>query len=192
MTRVRHPPSKGAVLGDLELEKQPPMKNKLQLIPACIAALALCALTVAAAASKTSPSSAPNTATSAAVSAKAAPPATRDKTERAVPFHGMISAADEKAKTFTITGKEKSRVFKITDKTVLTKAGVAATMKDVAVNEEVRGSYWKAADGSLEARTVKLGPMTEAEKGASKKRSKKKAPKSEATTSPSASPSARP
>ena len=161
------------------------MKNKLQLIPACIAAFALCALTVAAAASKTSPSSAPSTATSA-------PPAKRDKTERAVPFHGMISATDEKAKTFTITGKEKSRVFKITDKTVLTKAGVTATMKDIAVNEEVRGSYWKAADGSLEARAVKLGPMTEAEKGASKKRSKKKAPKLEATASPSSSPSARP
>jgi hypothetical protein len=179
------------VLGDLELEKQPPMKNKLQLIPACIAA-ALCALSVAAAAAKTSPSSASSTATSAAVSTKAAPQATRDRTERAVPFHGMISAADEKAKTFTITGKEKSRVFKVTDKTVLTKAGVTATMTDIAVNEEVRGSYWKAADGSLEARAVKLGPMTEAEKGASKKRSKKKSPKSEATTSPSASPSARP
>jgi hypothetical protein len=104
----------------------------------------------------------------------------------------MISAADQKAKTFTIAGKEKSRVFKITDKTVLTKAGVAATMKDVEANEEVRGSYWKAADGSLEAKTVKLGPMTEAEKAATEKHSKKKAPKSEATASSSASPSAKP
>ena len=104
----------------------------------------------------------------------------------------MISAADEKTKTFTITGKEKSRVFKITDKTVLTKTGVAATMKDVAVNEQVRGSYWKAADGSLEARTVKLGPVSEAEKGASKKHSKKKAPKPETITSPDGSPSGKP
>ena len=104
----------------------------------------------------------------------------------------MISAADQKARTFTIAGKEKSRVFKVTDTTVLTKAGMAATMKDVAVNEEVRGSYWKATDGSLEARTVKLGPMTEAEKAAAEKPSKKKAPKSEAIVSPSASPSAKP
>ena len=167
------------------------MKNKSQLIPASIAALALCALAVGTAAA-TAPSSAPSTATSIAVSTKAAPPAARNTTERAVPFHGMISATDEKAKTFTITGKEKSRVFKITDKTVLTKAGVAATMKDVAVNEQVRGSYWKAADGSLEARTVKLGPVTEGEKGASKKRSKKKAPKLDAITSPDASPSGKP
>ena len=168
------------------------MKNKLQLIPACIAALALCAPAVAAAASKTSPSTAPSTATAPAASTKAAPPAAINRKERAVPFHGIISAVDQKAKTFTIAGKEKSRVFKITDQTVLTKAGMAATMKDVAANEEVRGSYCKAADGSLEARTVKLGPMTEAEKAAAEKHSKKKEPKSEATAPPSASPSAEP
>ena len=168
------------------------MKNKSQRIPVYIAAFALCAPAVAAAAAKTSPSSAPRIATAVAVSTKAAPPAEKNSTERAVPFHGVISAADEKAKTFTITGKEKSRVFKITDQTVLTKAGVAATMKDVAVNEEVRGSYWKAADGSLEARTVKLGPKTEAEKGASKKHSKKRVPKPEVTTSAGESPSGKP
>jgi hypothetical protein len=167
------------------------MKNKLQLIPAYIAALALCAPTLTAAASK-APPSAPDTATAPVASAKAAPPAEKDPTERAVPFHGTISAADQQAKTFTIAGKEKSRVFKITDKTVLTKAGMAATMKDVTVNEEVRGSYWKAMDGSLEARIVKLGPMTEAEKAASKKHPKKKAPKSEAPPSPDTSSSAKP
>src|SRR5207247_475271 len=166
----------------LELENKPPMKNKSQRIPVYIAAFALCAPAVAPAA-KTPPSSAPTITTAVAASAKAAPPAASNSTERAVPFHGVISAADEKAKTFTITGKEKSRVFKITDKTVLTKAGLAATMKDVAVNEEVRGSYWKAADGTLEARTLKLGPRTEAEKGASKKLSKREAPKPEVTTS---------
>lgn len=164
------------------------MKNKLQLMPACLAAVALCAPAVAAAASKTSPS----LLSSAAASTKATPLAAKNTTERAVPFHGTISAADQKAKTFTIAGKEKSRVFKITDKTVLTKAGVAATMKDIAANEEVRGSYWKAADGSLEARTVKLGPMTEAENAALEKHTKKKARKSEATAEPSASPSAKP
>jgi|ERR1044071_1435533 hypothetical protein len=158
------------------------MKNKTKRIPVYIAAFALCAPAVAPAA-KTSPSSATNIATAVAVPAKAAPPAVKSSTERAVPFHGVISATDEKAKTFTITGKEKSRVFKITDKTVFTKAGLSATMKDLTVNEEVRGSYWKAADGTLEARTIKLGPRTEAEKDASKKRSKKKVPKSEETTS---------
>ena len=151
------------------------MKNKLRLIPACIAALALFAPVAAYAATKTSTPPAPHAAASPAASKKAAPPAAKDKTERAVPFHGMISAVDQTAKTFTIAGKEKARVFKVTDKTVLTKAGAPATMKDVVANEEVRGSYVKAADGSLEAKIVKLGPMTDAEKAASSKSSKKKA-----------------
>jgi hypothetical protein len=104
----------------------------------------------------------------------------------------MISAVDQTAKTFTIAGKEKSRVFKVTDTTVLTKAGAPATMKDVLANEEVRGSYVKAADGSLEAKTVKLGPATDADK-AETKPSKKKSTKTEKTdASTSASPAASP
>ena len=110
--------------------------------------------------------------------------------ERSIPFKGMIASVDMKAKTFTIAGKEKSRVFKMTDKTVFMKNGAAATMKDVAANEEARGSYWKEADGSLEARSVKLGPMTEEEKAAAGKHSKKKAKVEDAA--PAASPSPKP
>jgi hypothetical protein len=92
----------------------------------------------------------------------------------------MVSAVDHKANTFTIAGKEKSRVFKVTDKTVVTKGPNAATIKDIAENQEVSGSYWKNADGSLEAKTVKVGPVSAA-----------KADKSKAAA-PSASPSASP
>lgn len=165
------------------------MKIRLHLIPACIAALTVCAPMAVHAAEKKSPSPAPSAAPSSAASTKAAPPAAKNKTERAIPFHGMISTVDQTAKTFTIAGKEKARVFKVTDKTVLTKAGTPATMKDVAANEEVRGAYMKAADGALEARVVKLGPMTDAEKAASSKSSKKKA---KAEASPGAAPSASP
>ncbi|PYL65508.1 MAG: hypothetical protein DMF25_03420 [Verrucomicrobia bacterium] len=63
----------------------------------------------------------------------------------------MISAVDQKAKTFTTAGKEKTRVFKVTDKTTVTKGGNAATIKDIVENEEVSGSYWKNPDGTLEA-----------------------------------------
>jgi hypothetical protein len=169
------------------------MKNRLQLIPACIAALAVCAPMAVYPAAKKSPSPAPNAAASPAASTKAAAPAAKSKTERAVPFHGMISAVDQTAKTFTLAGKEKARVFKVTDKTVLTKAGAPATMKDVVANEEVRGSYVKVADGSLEAKIVKLGPMTDAEKAAASKSSKKKAKRDASLgASPSAAPSASP
>jgi hypothetical protein len=174
------------------------MKNKLNLITACLAALACCAPVAASAATKKSASPTPAPSASASPKATAAPKAkatptpaantTTDVTKaRAIPFHGMISAVDAKAKTFTIAGKEKSRVFKVTDKTVLSKAGAAATMKDVVANEEVRGSYWKLTDGGLEAKTVKLGPKTDAEKAADEKHKEKKA-----DTSPEASPSASP
>jgi hypothetical protein len=168
-----------------------PMRNKLCLITGCVAAL-VCCTPLANAATKKSPSPSPSPSASASPKTKASPtPAANTTTDvtkaRAIPFHGMISAVDQKAKTFTIAGKEKSRVFKITDKTVLTKAGKPATIKDAVANEEVRGSYWKLTDGTLEAKTVKLGPKTDAEKAADENRKKKKA-----ETSPEASPSASP
>jgi hypothetical protein len=81
---------------------------------------------------------------------------------RPIPFHGMISAVDQTAKTFTISGKEKSRTFKVTEKTRITKAGKSATMKDIAENHEVSGAAWQNPDGTLEAKLVKLGPMEKA------------------------------
>jgi len=158
------------------------MKNKLRIITACVAALAFCVPGAAFAAAKKSPSPAP--------SPNASPATT--KAVRAIPFRGKIASVDAKAKTFTIAGKEKSRVFKITNRTMLTKAGATATMKDVVVNEEVRGSYWKVTDGSLEAKTVKLGPMTDAEKAEAEKRKQKKTPKTDASASPSPAASATP
>ena len=177
------------------------MKNKFHLIMAFVAAFACSApIALTAAISKKSPSPAASPSVSPSPKTKNSPspkatasPSPHPTVSRSLPFRGMISAVDQKAKTFTIAGKEKSRVFKVTDKTVLSKAGAAATMKDVVANEEVRGSYWKLPDGTLEAKTVKLGPKTDAEKAADEKR-KKKSSKSEASpeASPSASPSASP
>jgi hypothetical protein len=78
---------------------------------------------------------------------------------RPIPFHGMVSAVDQENKTFTISGKEATRVFKITDKTSILKGAAAGKMTDIVDNEEVSGAYWKNADGTLEAKFVKLGPM---------------------------------
>jgi hypothetical protein len=142
----------------------------------------------------------PTPTTSPAAKATASASAKAEKAERAIPFHGMISAVDTRAKTFTIAGKEKARVFKVTGQTALTKGGNPATMKDVVEKEEARGSYWKLADGSLEARSVKLGPLTEKEKADEEarkaKRAERKAAKEEeassASPAASASPSASP
>ena len=177
---------------DLLLIQKPAMKNKLQILLACIAAAAVCGPLTAFAATKKSSSSAAKPISSPAISpspaAKATPsPIPSAPTTRPISFHGMISAVDQKAKTFTIAGKQASRVFKVTERTFLSKAGMPATMKDVVVNEEARGSYWKAADGTLEAKKIKLGPMTEAEKARAEK---KKSPKPDVSPSPSPSASA--
>ncbi len=97
------------------------------------------------------------------------------KIERASPYRGTIGTVDAEARTFTVAGKEKPRVFKISERTTITKGGEPATLKDVVAEMEVRGSYWKKEDGSLEAKTVKLGPRTEAEKAAKKARKEAKA-----------------
>jgi hypothetical protein len=110
-----------------------------------------------------------------AASPAASPAAT--KAPRAIPFRGTATAVDQSAKTFTIAGKESSRVFKVTDKTTVTKAGKAATMADLTDNTSVTGSYWKQADGSMECKSVKIGAAA----------APAKEKKSEATASPAPS-----
>ena len=145
----------------------------------------------ASAGNKTSPS--PDTSSSTRADASSATAITPGGKIRATPFKGMIAAVDDKAKTFTIAGKETSHSVKITDKTIVTRGGQPATMKDIVSNEEVRGSYYKMPDGSMEAKIVKLGPLTEAEKAEKDARRAKREEK-KATISPaaSASPSASP
>jgi hypothetical protein len=172
------------------------MKNKLHFFAGYLVALVCIAPLAANGATKKSrspaarPSVTPKPKSSPASKTTPSPspsPSAHPTVGRAIGFHGKISAVDQKAKTFTVG----ARVFKITDKTVMTKAGTSATMKDVVVNEEVRGSYWKVMDGSLEAKTVKLGPKTDAEKAADEKvkaRKKEKERAAESSASPSASP----
>jgi hypothetical protein len=105
--------------------------------------------------------------TPATTAPPAASPAAKPATHP-LPFHGKISAVDQSAKTFTVGGKQGSRVFKVTENTTITKAGAAATMTDIVENEQARGTYLKNADGTLEAKTVKIGPKAEGEKKARK------------------------
>lgn len=146
-------------------------KNK-SITAACIAALTLCAPLSSWAKDKKPAPPAPaanaSPSSSAAISPSAKPP-------RPVPYHGKISAVDQTARTFSIAGKEKTRVFTIVDATVITKDGKPATMAEITADEEVHGSYWKREDGSIEAKTVKLGPKTEAEMSKSRKKKKENA-----------------
>jgi hypothetical protein len=153
------------------------MKTKIYLAGSvCAASIAFCMPLNA----QLTPGTTASPATSPQGTASpAAEPATRP-----MPFLGKVSAVDQNAKTFTVAGKRASRVIKVTENTTITKAGAPATMADIVQNEEARGSYLKNADGTLEAKTVKIGPRTEGEKKARK--SKKGA--AEAEGSPAASP----
>jgi hypothetical protein len=165
------------------------MNTKNKIITACTAALVFCAPVAAFAASPTpaaSPKSSPKAKTSAAEKAPAAETTTAKV--RALPFHGTIASVEQTTKSFTIAGKEKSRTFKVTETTVITKGGAPTTFADLTANEEVRGNYVKAADGTMEARTVKVGPMTDAEKAEKKPSKKKKTEDASASPAPSVSP----
>lgn len=157
--------------------------------------LSACTVISAATVLTITPAFAKRAASSPAPSASASPAAqTEASPAKSHPFHGMVASVDGKAKTFTISSKkDNSRVFKISDQTVITKTGAPATMKDIVQNEEVRGAFWKEADGSLVVRSIKLGPLTEQEKAAEEarktRRAERKAAKAAAAAA-SASPAA--
>jgi 20S proteasome alpha/beta subunit len=132
------------------------MGNKIDLVGIlCVASLALSTSLSA----QTTPRKSSSPAVSPKTAASPAASAVKQNT-RPLPFHGMISGVDQNAKTFTIAGKKESRVFKVTDKTAITKAGKTATMQDITDNEEASGSYFKNADGTLEAKMIKIGPVS--------------------------------
>jgi hypothetical protein len=133
------------------------MKRTTRLLAfASIAHLALCLSLVAQTMPRNSGLSASAPPIQGASSSPTVSPA--NPNSRPLPFHGMVSEVDQKNKTFTISGKEARRIFKVTSKTQIIKGSGIATKKDIVDNEEVSGSYWKNADGTLEAKVVKLGP----------------------------------
>lgn len=163
------------------------MKNKTFLIiGACGAALIYAPLDASGQALKPASASPSPGSSSATVKTAASPSDSPAAKQRSIPFHGTVAEVDQTAKTFTLAGK-KPRVFKLSDKTEITKDGKAATASDIAANQKVSGSYWKHEDGSLEAKTVKIGEMTEkkAEKPAKKSKKAKDSDSSAASPSPS-------
>ena len=79
-----------------------------------------------------------------------------------VPYRGKVATVDANAKTFTIKGKEKERIFNITDTTKITREGTAADLAAIAPGEEVRGQAAKNGD-KWDAVSVMIGakPATE-------------------------------
>ena len=99
--------------------------------------------------------------------AAGAAPNSETKTKR-IPFRGKISAVDKAAKTFTLEGKEKARVFLVTKETRLKRDGQDAKLDDLKVGEPVGGQYRVGATGAKEALLVNIGPKPAKEKSLEK------------------------
>jgi hypothetical protein len=87
------------------------------------------------------------------------------KSERGIPFRGKVAALDKTVKTLTVG----ERVFHITADTKMRKDNKPATLDDVAVGDEIGGTYSKGDDGKLTAKSLRIGPKPE---GATKKEKK--------------------
>lgn len=90
-----------------------------------------------------------------------------EKKEGAIPFKGKIAAVDKTTKTITVG----ERTFQITSTTTIKKDGKPAMLSDAVVGDEIGGSYLKADDGKLNAKSIRLGPKPET---AAKKETAKK------------------
>src|SRR5689334_17978326 len=91
--------------------------------------------------------------------------------QRATPFRGKIGAIDKNAMTFAVG----ERTFVVTSTTHISKNGKPATLADVAVGDEVGGTYTVGDAGKLEVQTVRIG----AKPGANAKGEKKAETKAE-------------
>jgi Cu/Ag efflux protein CusF len=71
-----------------------------------------------------------------------------------LPFRGKVKAVDNSAKTISLANE----TIQITSDTKILKLGKPATLADIAVGDNVAGSYKKEADGKLNAATLRIGP----------------------------------
>lgn len=105
---------------------------------------------------------------------KAAPPASPAEAPAAaekaaatgtakLPYHGTINSVDPVAKSFTLKGREKDRVFGVTETTKILRDGVAVELSTLSPGDEVRGQVSKTGD-KWEAMSVLAGEKMPATK----------------------------
>ena len=124
-----------------------------------LAAASVCILPLRAGEGVASASSATGDARNVSVSNEApASAAKRGVRNSRYPFRGRLKALDLKAKTFTVAGAEKDRVFQTDDQTAFTRGGQPAALSDGVAGETVGGLLEKQADGGLLALKVRFGP----------------------------------
>jgi hypothetical protein len=122
------------------------MKNIIKITTLGLVAAALVAMPVLSFAQDTTTNApAADTGTNATTVVK--------KKHGALPFHGKIATLDASAGTFTVGELS----LTVTSTTKISTNNVPATLADFKVGDNVTGAYKKAADGTLNATTLKLG-----------------------------------
>ena len=94
-----------------------------------------------------------------------------EKKARPTQFHGVVSAVDKTAKTFTIATKKGGTVYSVNDETKITNKDAAAKFEELADKAYVTGSFEKDGDKNL-AKTLKLGQETPVKKEKAEKSDK--------------------
>ena len=87
-------------------------------------------------------------------------------------FYGSVTAVDTKASTFIVDGQ----TYHVVAETHMTKAtdDKPATLADAVVGEPARGSFTKAADGTMNVTKVRFGKKSGGGKSGGKSGGKKK------------------
>jgi hypothetical protein len=80
---------------------------------------------------------------------------------RTMPYRGKITALDKTAKTISLAGKEKDRVFQVIAETRILKDGKPVLWEEVQVGEQVRGQARLVDQGNPELLSLYLGPKGE-------------------------------
>ena len=78
---------------------------------------------------------------------------------RAIPFQGSVVSVDPAAKTFTLNGKEKERIFKVVEQTEILVDNKPVHFNAITVGAEVRGNALRRED-FWEAKKVSVGPKS--------------------------------
>jgi len=73
---------------------------------------------------------------------------------RVLPFHGKIKAVDNSAKTVSVG----TLTLNVTSETKILKSGKPATFQDLAIDDNVAGSYRKDAEGRMDVISLRVGP----------------------------------
>lgn len=81
---------------------------------------------------------------------------------RALPFQGRVISVDTSAKTFTLNGKGRERLFRTTEHTEYWKDGKQTDFKAIVAGENVRGSALKI-EAEWEVKKITIGAKEEPE-----------------------------